>query len=49
MEVVIMFENNTKTDVQKLSFPNKKIENVFTEEIDDDSIHIIIIKRTPSK
>jgi len=42
MEVDIVLENNKKIGVQKLSYPTKKIDSIFTENITDESIHIIV-------
>ncbi|RHZ83624.1 hypothetical protein Glove_89g99 [Diversispora epigaea] len=42
MEVNIVLKNNKMTGVQELSSPTRKISNVFTESILDNSIHIVI-------
>ncbi|RHZ71427.1 hypothetical protein Glove_258g33 [Diversispora epigaea] len=41
MEVDIVLKNNEQTGIQKLSYPNEKISNVFTKNM-DNSIHIVV-------
>ncbi|CAG8617706.1 715_t:CDS:2 [Dentiscutata erythropus] len=42
MEVDIVLEDNEQTGVQKLLNPIKKISNIFTVNLADNSIHIIV-------
>ena len=42
MEVDIVLENNKEIGVQKLLYPTKKIDSIFTKNITDESIHIIV-------
>ncbi|RHZ82138.1 hypothetical protein Glove_114g70 [Diversispora epigaea] len=42
MKVDIVLKNDKDTGVQELSHPTKKIGIVFTENITDDSIHVVI-------
>jgi len=46
MEVDIVLENNKEIGVQKLLYPTKKIDGIFTKNITDESIHIIVKQPT---